>query len=782
MVNLLLTLALFAQQPQVEATVDRSVAEVGDDIVVTVKVVADGGIPTEASVPPFTGLDLTGTSQSSVFTSANGRSRRETIWEYRFRATMPGRAVIGPIRVRVGVDFVDAGQLSVDVTAAGGTSDAAFDERVAAIVDRAPGPGATEDVTVTVIPSRDTIVLGEQLDLVVVAWFPRDIRQRLRTRPTLMPPELQGAWTYPRAAALGVVATRTIDGRLYDLFVHHQAAFPLTPGELHVGHATVSYSLPLRTSILSREIPQEVQSPDTVVTVLPQPVQGRPDGFTGVAARDLRFTVAVDTGDFGVGNASAITARVTGQGTVSLWPKPEFEWPEGVRVYEGRTDVDIDVQNGLIGGTKTFTYLIAPESTGTYVVPPPTYTYFALDSGRYVQTTTPPIQLVARAVRPSATRDRRPPAILARRGVSALDSAATTVRLWILGLMVGLPPVVAGVVRGSVRIRRRRKPVARVRQTDPTLETLEREFRAKLEQLIPGLHAREGDGLPAALRAAGVETPVAIHAGRVRDRLRQALYGRDGASDPVELAAEVHEVLRALPGGTRHGPGIIRVASLAVLMMLTVTGIPIAAAQTPSAEQLYEAGAYRAAADSFHVRVSEEPLDASQWFNTGAALFGAGEKTAARVAWIRAARLVPRDRAVRAALALVPPVDANARAATRVAPVSVIELATVAMLFWVVGWLAYAFSIRARRAMSLVALGIVTAALAGYLQYRYSQPIGLITTPNVPMLEAPYGSADATTRLDEGTAVRVVGESGSWLRVSRGPYQGWVLTTQVWQL
>ncbi len=780
--NLLLLLPLLAQQPQVQATIDKSVAEVGDDIVVTVKVVAEGGIPTEASVPPFTGLDLTGTSQSSVFTTINGRGRRETVWEYRFRAVTPGRAVIGPIRVRVGADFVVAGELSVDVTSAGGAGGEAFDKRVAEIIDRAPGPGMAEDVTVTVIPSRDTLVLGEQLDLVVVAWFPRDIRSRLRTRPTLMPPELQGAWTYPRTAALGVADTRTVDGRLYDLFVHHQVAFPLTPGELRVGHATVSYSLPLRTSILSREMPQEVQSPDTAVTVLPQPVQGRPDVFTGVAARDLQFTVAVDTGDFGVGNASTITARVTGQGNVALWPKPEFAWPEGVRVYEGRTDVVIDAQNGLIGGTKTFTYLVAPESTGTYVVPPPTYTYFALDSGRYVQATTPRIQLVARAVRPSSTADLRPPAIMARRGVSLLDSLVTNTSLWLFGLILGLPPALAGMVRvAAARIRRRGKPMAESRQTDPTLETLEREFRARLEQLVPGLHAREGDGLPAALRAAGVEAPVATHASRVRDRLRQAVYGPGGASDPLELTAEVHEVLRALPVGTRQGSGVVRVASVAGLMMLVGTGL--ASAQTPSAEQLYEAGAYRTAADSFSARASEEPLDASQWFNTGAALFGAGGKTAARGAWIRAARIAPRDRVVRAALELVPPLDAQARSSTWIAPVTAFELAAAAMVFWVVGWLVYTFSSRARRvAMSLVALGVVSAALGAYLQHRYNEPVGLITSPNVPVLEAPYGTADATTRLEEGTAVRIVDEAGPWLRISRGVSQGWVLTIQVWRL
>ena len=110
--NLLLALAVAIQQPQVHATVNRTEAEVGDEIVITISVTADGGVPTEISVPPFSGLDLIGTSQSSVFTSMGVRGTRETTWQYRFRAAAPGRAVIGPIRVRVGSDVIDAGELS----------------------------------------------------------------------------------------------------------------------------------------------------------------------------------------------------------------------------------------------------------------------------------------------------------------------------------------------------------------------------------------------------------------------------------------------------------------------------------------------------------------------------------------------------------------------------------------------------------------------------------------------------------------------------------------------
>jgi hypothetical protein len=770
-------LLMVLQQPQIQVTVDRTDAEVGDEIVLTVKVSGPGGVASDADPPPTSGLDLVGTSFSSVFTSRDGVGVRETTWVYRFLAAEAGRAVIGPIRARVGADVVDGGELSIDVTAVGGGLEEAFDDRVGAIVDAAPGPGSSDDVTVTVVPSRDTIILGEQLDIVVVAWFPRDIRSRLRTRPTLTPPELQGAWTYPRTAALGASDSREVDGRMFDLFVHHQVAFPLTPGELGIGRATVSYSLPIRTSILSREVPQEVQSERRVVAVLPQPSANRPVPFTGAAAQHLRFAVVVDTGDFGVGNASTITARVSGLGNVSLWPEPAFAWPEGVRVYPGRTDVDIATEQGLVGGTKTFTYLVAPDSTGTYDVPPPRYPYFALDSGRYIDAATDAFRLVARAARSSPSRGSEILAIMAGDNVQPLDRLAARTRLWMVLLVLGGPPLLALLVRHRPAVRWRRRRAQPALAVESTLEALGHEFRSKLERLVPIIEAREGDGLSSALRAAGVEAPVATHASKVRDRLRQVLYGPEGALDSAELAAEIQEVIRALPGGPR-GPDRTSRTSAAVMVLLCAASAPVAA-QSMAAEQLYEAGAYRAAADSFSLRAGLEPGESSHWFNTGAALYGAGDEVQARVAWIRAARLQPRSTPIRDALQLVPALDAHARSNTWVAPMTVVELLAVAGVLWVLAWLAYLAWGSPRRLMVPLSAALLVAGFAGYLHSRYQTPVGLLLDPTVALREAPFGGAPPVASLGAGIAVRILREEGAWLLVVREGLQGWVLAEDV---
>ena len=80
------------------------------------------------------------------------------------------------------------------------------------------------------IVSADSVRVGEQVDVVTAAWFPRDLRLQLRRPPTLQPPVIDGVWSYPQATPAGIAATRSIGGRWYDLFVAHQVVFPLLPG------------------------------------------------------------------------------------------------------------------------------------------------------------------------------------------------------------------------------------------------------------------------------------------------------------------------------------------------------------------------------------------------------------------------------------------------------------------------------------------------------------------------------------------------------------------------
>src|SRR5216117_1634246 len=163
--------------------------------------------------------------------------------------------------------------------------------------------------------------------------------------------------------------------------------------------------------------------------------------------------------------------------------------------------------------------------------------------------------------------------------------------------------------------------------------------------------------------------------------------------DAAELAAEVGQVLRVLgaepgAGGDGEAPRRRRAVTTLGLAALLLPGL--ARAQAPSAEALYEAGALRAAADSFAARAAAEPRIPAHWYNLGATLYRAGADGKATAAWAIAARLAPRDPLVRRARELLPPPDAASEALFTTGVATPGEWGLAAGLCWVAMWIAVA--------------------------------------------------------------------------------------------
>src|SRR5439155_25890665 len=262
----------------------------------------------------------------------------------------------------------------------------------------------------------------------------------------------------------------------------------------------------------------------------------------------------------------------------------------------------------------------------------------------------------------------------------------------------------------------------------------------------------------------GVDSAVAEHVKRLRDRLRASRYGPRGQGDAIELAAELEQVLQVLgaePGGKGR-----RVVAAIVLMALVGLARP-AAAQTMSAEALYDAGALRAAADSFAARAAGSPHVAAHWYNLGATLYRAGADGKATAAWTRAARLAPRDPLVRRAHELLPPPDAASEALLTTGLATPGEWALVAGLCWVAMWSAVAAR---RRRTVVLGLSLVTVAAAGLASregLRRTQPLAIVLNAATPVRVAPYGGASPASMVEAGAALLVERPYGGWLEVHR---------------
>jgi hypothetical protein len=425
-----------------------------------------------------------------------------------------------------------------------------------------------------------------------------------------------------------------------------------------------------------------------------------------------------------------------------------------------------------------FRAVVVPDSSGSFVIPEIRYPYFDVSAGRYAVAVAPPRSLVvAPAAESRALRTAPPLARAAAPWTRALTERVPPVA-WI-GFAL-LPPAVALLAR---RRRARRGGAATAAPSPPRpltqLGRLERAFDALLASHVPDDTVRYGSGLGAALRAAGMDGAVADHVVRLRDRLRAARYGPQRAGDGAGIAAELERVLASLGHGegrrrrTRH----LATVAAALATALAAGG---AAAQSLTAEQLYEAGALRAAADSFAARAAAAPHVTAHWYNLGATLYRAAADGKAAAAWTAAARRAPRDRLVRRARQLLPPPDPASADLLRAGPLTTVEWLVVVGGAWVVLWVLVAAGRRPWPVVVLL-LAVCTAAAGATREWRRgARPVAIVVGSGTPVRAAPHGAAAASTTLEAGAAVLAGRRYGRWVEVRRSDgVRGWVLDAEL---
>lgn len=799
---LLMIVALAAAQgAEVTASVDRTRLSLGEELMLTVRARTRSTEPVQIVLPPLSGFAIVGSRDLTevAMGGAAGGAVRTTVREFQLRAEQPGALLIGPVRARQGESVVATDPILITVDTATSRVGSSLSPLARRLLEHAPPPprpregtaeGGGGRVALTVLVPDDTVVAGQQVDLIAAAWIPRELRERMRRLPVLTLAAPAGVWAYPATTPTGIAAARLVGGRWMDLFVSHQIVFPLAPGRLVVPPASVEYALPVTFSFFSREERYNLRSDSIPITVLPLPARDRPAGDQGVVGTELSLALGIEPATTRVGEPIEAAVTISGVGNVALWPEPVVRWPAGFRVYPAQTEVRVTPRDGRIAGSKTFRFLAVPDSAGSFVLPELRYPFFDVAAGRYATAAAAPRALT---VAPGAERR-------AARALPPLQGGR--VEPWTVGradrlsrrlgwpgwlAIVVLPPCIvwlAGRRRGA-----RPSPGAAgagAARDMTHLGRLERQFLGVLASHVPDAFARDGDGLGQALRAAGVDGAVADHVKRLRDRLRAARYGPRGLGDAAELSAEIEQVLRVLgaEASSAGSPGAVAARrGRIVLSLLCLGGAGAAAlsAQSPSAEALYEAGALRAAADSFAARAAREPQVAAHWYNLGATLYRAGADGKAVAAWTRAARLTPRNAVIRRARRLIVPIDPASDRLLRVGWATPAEWAVVAGAAWVALWLVALGRRRPRAALALLGAAALGAAAGGAVEWRrHARPVAVVVAEAAPVRAAPYGGASAAATVASGGALLVGKSYGRWRAVRRPDgVRGWVLATEL---
>lgn len=608
----------------------------------------------------------------------------------------------------------------------------AVSPRVRAMLDRFPPPPAGAP-SIAIRFSRDTVWLGEQVELVTVTWFPRPLRDRLRRLPGITSPSLTGLWSARNQQLPIPVGTRVAGGQLYDMYVSWQTIFPLGGGRIEAPPAVLTYNLPTSTSYFAPEERKTVRSAPAVLVVRSVPPALAAMLGTGPTARGLRLAWRGPVTMLHAGSPAIVELAITGEGNLTLWPAPPISWPSDVHVYPEPTEEHPVAAQGLIAGEKRFRFTIVPDSAGVLTLPEVRYPYFdpAVAQVQPAMATALSLAILPRSANVAARRS------LTVTG-SANDPFATAiVRGWPSALVVlALLPVVLLTWR-----HRRRTPVA----TMPVDVDPEAALRAVLGTPV----AAGPDHVVAALRVRGVPREEAEHIHRWLSAVGRWRYGAQKRAEIPDPPPAVSRVIARLR----------RAVTVAILLL---AALPLHA-QRDDGVARFAGRDYAGAARAFAAIVAARPLAAGAWRDLGAARWMQYDDVGATAAWLQALSLAPRDRLLRDTWQRASGIPADVRALAPTVPLSRDELLLVSLVFWLLTCIAVAK--RWRRAVWVTGCVCAAALVWGGVRWQAERPGQVLINAATTLHISPHPATTAVGELPAWSRVRIDRRDRNWVLV-----------------
>jgi tetratricopeptide (TPR) repeat protein len=629
---------------------------------------------------------------------------------------------------------------------------------------------------------RERVYVGQQVTLTFA--FYHDPRSALAESPDYDPPSSPGFWRVEIDSAPRV-QTERLGSRVYHVQRFRYALFPLRPGPLEVGAATVRILEPDPVQWWRPGRPRTL-STDPLRIVAEALPPGAPESHDGAVGRfDLGGGLSGRTATVGV--PLELSLEVEGVGNPTTVGEPLLPaWPD-VAVTKAGTATRTRVRDGIVRGEAAFRYLLSPAQPGPLDLGRARFAYFDPERASYVVDS---LELGEIDVRPGTApvaasspnlpgREEGPSLWPAR---TPVDRALEPPPAWTWGGLLGPWLAWLAVLAWRRRPSPRQGPAAAIDRFAAR--------RSAAAARAGGLGSALGAMDEALLRVwpEGPPAEVRALAGEARAAAHEAAYGRAAPDLALQRLEEVEMRLRAEAGsgrrktatGVRLSGGVLLLAGGCLLgwaapAMAGQRASPEAARSAwEAANAAYRAGDFERAAAVFG-ELAARHRDPHLEADLAAALWRAGRPGEAVLHYRRALALAPRETVIRSDLerlrtGLALP---DERAWTDVLErVRLDELLRVFLGASALGFVAFAAGRGGRKVavpvlLAIALVGAVTAARA----LREGLDLAVAVRPTV-IASAPGGAG--IEPLPEGSTVQVLERDprGWRVRPPGGP-AGW---------
>ena len=338
---------------------------------------------------------------------ANGELTRSVTFRWTYEPVRTGTARIYPTTVVVRDASYETAAINVEVVSQsqrGQRPPASAAPNAAAPPSRGgsesapsqPSSVSSRDLFIRARPSTQQVYQNEQLIVTYRLYFRDGIQLRHSRLANAW--DATGFWREElNVDSRPVPRTTTIDGRSYQTIVLKRAAlFPTRSGSLRVepleieteARAAPRYnpSAPFYTPNESFQT-EPLASRALRIESAPLP-GGAPSGFNG-AVGSFRVQAQVDSTQVQVGQPVRLRIQIEGTGNIATMQPPTIEAPSAFEVYDPKEQTTINRDGTRIRGTKIFTYVLVPQTSGMYTMPPIIFSFFDPERAQYRTVRTP---------------------------------------------------------------------------------------------------------------------------------------------------------------------------------------------------------------------------------------------------------------------------------------------------------------------------------------------------------------------------------------------------------
>lgn len=330
--------------------------------------------------PDFRFFDvLAGPSRSTQVQIINGNYSRKESYSYTLRPKKKGNFEIGPAKIKYKGKSLGTDPITVKVL----EKSAKEKKEEEKLIDK-----VKEDLFIKCYVDKTKPYKGEQ----VTATFKLFVARNAQNYSIEQMPQFNGFWAEPIIEPKRLnVRQEVVDGKRYKTAIlRKMALFPQKSGELTIDPVEMDFQVRVKTgnrkrgndikSFFRRQMGGyetkkiRVKSRPVQLDVKPLPTP-RPENFSGLVGQfDLKSQL--NKNQILAGNPVNIKLTLEGSGNLKMAQPLELDLPPDFEVYDPEEQMNLTKKGGMIGGRKTFEYLIIPRQKGQYRIDPVEISYF----------------------------------------------------------------------------------------------------------------------------------------------------------------------------------------------------------------------------------------------------------------------------------------------------------------------------------------------------------------------------------------------------------------------